>query len=142
MHTTPLNTTFIEALIVIHGKEFICYPSPIKSPPNTHISKKYCMLHEDKGYDIEDYYVLNNKMERLIAKGYIRQFLKKDSYFKQSREEHDRSTLELPEINVILGGTFIGDDSNIVKKKVWETSPYKLLSLKPLARAHHLHPRR
>lgn len=117
MHTTPLNTTFIEALIVIHGKEFICYLSPIKSPPNTHISKKYCMLHEDKRYDIEDYYVLNNKMERLIAKGYIRQFLKKDSYLKQSREEHDRSTLELPEINVILGGTFIGDDSNIVKKK-------------------------
>ena len=68
------------------------------------------MLHEDKGHDIEDYYVLNIEVERLIAKGYLRQFLKKDSYFKQGREEHDRSTLELPEINVILGCTFAGDD--------------------------------
>ena len=80
MHTTPLNATLIEVLMVIHSKKFICYSSPMKSPLNTHISKKNYMLHKNKGHDTNDYYVLKKEVEMLIAKGYLCQFLN-DSYF-------------------------------------------------------------
>jgi hypothetical protein len=56
-HTLLLNTTLTEVLVAIQGKEFVCYPSPIKSYPNTYTSKKYCFFHKDRGHDIEDSYV-------------------------------------------------------------------------------------
>ena len=61
--------------MVIQGKEFIWYPLPINSPPNTCSSKKYCLSHKDRWHDTADYYVLN-KIETLIAKGYLHQFKK------------------------------------------------------------------
>jgi hypothetical protein len=57
VHTLPLNTTLTEVLVTIQGKEFVCYPSPIKSHPNTCTSKKYCLFHKDRGHDIEDCYI-------------------------------------------------------------------------------------
>jgi hypothetical protein len=52
----------------------------MKSPLNTHTSKKYYMLHKNMGHDTKDYYVLKKEVEMLIAKGYLCQFLN-DSYF-------------------------------------------------------------
>jgi len=75
-HTLPLNTSLTEVLMAIQGKEFIWYPSPINSPPNTCSSKKYCLPHKDIWHDIKDYYILNKEIETLIAKCYLCQFKK------------------------------------------------------------------
>lgn len=53
-----LNTTLTKVLAAIHDKEFICYPSPMKSSPNTCTSKKYCFFfYKDRGHDSKDCYV-------------------------------------------------------------------------------------
>jgi hypothetical protein len=77
----------------------------MKSSSSTHIYKKYCLFHLDKGHDIEDCYVLKKKIERLIVKGYLHQVLNKDFCCEQNREEYSQSPTALLEINVILGGT-------------------------------------
>ena len=116
-HTLPLNTTLIEVLVAIQGKEFVCYPSPIKSHPNTGTSKKYCLFHKDRGHDTEDSYVQTKEIERLKVKGYFSQFLKKDSHLKHNRKEPGQSIIVVSEINMILKGTSSGGDSNNGKIK-------------------------
>jgi hypothetical protein len=71
MRTSPLNTTLIEVLAIIQGKEFVRYPSPLKPSSNTLTSKKYCLFHKDRGYDTKDCYVLKKEIEMLIANGYL-----------------------------------------------------------------------
>ena len=39
VHAYPLSTSLTEVLAAIQGKEFVKYPSPMKSPPNTHTKK-------------------------------------------------------------------------------------------------------
>lgn len=73
-----LNTTLTKVLAAIHDKEFVCYPSPMKSPPNTCTSKKYCFFFYIKIEDMTPKIVMFF-FEMLIAKGYLHQFFKKDS---------------------------------------------------------------
>jgi hypothetical protein len=84
-HTLPLNTSLTEVLMANQGKEFIWYPSPINSPPNTYSSKKYCLPHKDRWHDTEHYYILNKEIETLIAKSYLCQFFKNDFHPNQNR---------------------------------------------------------
>jgi len=60
---------------------------------------------------------LKKEFERLIDKGYLRQFLKKDFRPEQVREDPSQSITTLPKINVILGGTSTRGDSNNGKRK-------------------------
>ena len=117
VHTLPLNTTLTEVLVTIQGKEFVCYPSPIKSHPNTCTSKKYCLFHKDRGHDIEDCYIQKKEIESLKVKGYFSQFLKKDSHLKHNRKEPGQFIIVVPEINLILKGTSFRGDSNNGKRK-------------------------
>lgn len=50
---------------------------------------------------------MKKEIERLIVKGYIHQFLKKNFHPKQNRENLGQSTTTLFKINIILGGTSI-----------------------------------
>jgi hypothetical protein len=52
----------------------------MKSPSAHTYLKSTLFFHKDKGYDTEDYYVLKKEIKRLIAKGYLHQFLKKDFF--------------------------------------------------------------
>lgn len=51
---------------------------------------------------------MKKEIERLIVKGYIHQFLKKNFRPKQNKEDPGQSTTTLFKINVILGGTSTG----------------------------------
>jgi hypothetical protein len=50
---------------------------------HTHL-KSTIFFHKDRGYKTEDYYVLKKEIKRLIAKGYLRLFLKKDFHLEQN----------------------------------------------------------
>ena len=50
---------------------------------------------------------MQKEIERLIAKGYLCQFLKNKFLPKQNKKELGQSATTLPKINVILEGTSI-----------------------------------
>jgi hypothetical protein len=89
----------------------------MKSLPNTRTSNKNCLFHKDKGHNTKECYALKNKIERLIIKGYLHQFLKKDSHSKPKRKVLSQSMIALPEMNMILGGTSMEGDSSTRKRK-------------------------
>jgi hypothetical protein len=45
-------------------------------PLHTCTSKKFCFFHKDKGHDTKDCFMLKKEIERLIAKGYLKQLVK------------------------------------------------------------------
>lgn len=57
------------------GQNLLKYPPSLKPNPSLKFSKKYCQFHKKKGHDIEDYYALKKKVERLLTQGYLKQFL-------------------------------------------------------------------
>lgn len=89
----------------------------MKSPPNTRTFNKNCLFHKDKRHDTNECYALKKKIERLITKGYLHQFLKKDSHPKLKKEVLSQSMMALLEINMILGGTPSEGDSSTRKRK-------------------------
>jgi hypothetical protein len=82
-----LNTTIIEVFTTIKGKKKFQYPSSIKMTPYTYTVKKFYMFHRDNEHDIEQCFALKKEIEQLIAKGYIQQFVKRDTFSKQDSEE-------------------------------------------------------
>lgn len=77
--------------MTIQGKEFVQYPPPMRSSPITRTSKKYYLFYKVKRYETEEC-VLKKQMKRLIAKGYLCQFLKRDSlsiYIGTTRNQCD-----------------------------------------------------
>jgi len=70
--TTLLTITQTEVLAVIREKEFVQYLLPIKNGMNSIFF--YCDHRHD---DIEECQTLKNKIERLIIKGYLLQFMRK-----------------------------------------------------------------
>jgi hypothetical protein len=50
---------------------------------------------------------VEKEIERLIAKGYLKQLVKGHAHMEQDREEPSQSTQALPKINVILKGTSV-----------------------------------
>lgn len=53
-----MSTIIIEIFTTNKGKEFVWYPLLIKMTLHTHTSKKFCMFHWNKEYDIEQCFAL------------------------------------------------------------------------------------
>jgi hypothetical protein len=74
--TTPLNTTKVEVLTIIIGKDYVKYPSLMKEDVGKQNKKKeYCLFYKDKGNGTKSV-LLWKKNERFIAKDYFQQFVK------------------------------------------------------------------
>jgi hypothetical protein len=57
----------------------------MKATHYTHTSNKYGMFYRDEEYDTEQWYTLKKKIKHLIAKGYIQQFMKRDTCIEQGK---------------------------------------------------------
>ena len=92
------------------------WPEKMKGDLNKRNRNKYCRFHRDHGYDTNECFDLNQRIENLIRQGILRSFLgqdHKDEKFKRKFEESSRPPLE--EIRVIIGGSSIGQSSKSKK---------------------------
>jgi hypothetical protein len=62
---------------------------------NTRDPNKFCYFHHDSGHDIEECHALKNKIQRLISKEYLQQFVKKNMQFKQKERNPNDALLHL-----------------------------------------------
>ncbi|XP_052203996.1 uncharacterized protein LOC127809272 [Diospyros lotus] len=90
---TPLNASRAEILLALEDKNYLRRPPPLKSPPNTRSKKKYFRFHHDHGHETEDCIQLKEKIQKLINKGYLRDFVSRggvNSGRVESQSEHRR----------------------------------------------------
>jgi hypothetical protein len=83
----PLNVTLYKSLQPSKENDFVCYPSLMVLPSHTRAFKKFELFHKYKKHDKEDRFILKKEIERLIDKGYLKQFVKGHAYIKYGREE-------------------------------------------------------
>ncbi|KAK6153353.1 hypothetical protein DH2020_012992 [Rehmannia glutinosa] len=72
---TPLNTSKNEILMYIRDKDYVKWPSKMKTPANKRSGDKYCTFHRDHGHDTKDCETLKNEIEDLIRRGYLGSFV-------------------------------------------------------------------
>ncbi|KAL0445179.1 UNVERIFIED_CONTAM: hypothetical protein Slati_2240600 [Sesamum latifolium] len=51
------------------------WPFPMKDNLKGIMSDKYCHFYKDRGHDTEECYHLKNEIEKLIRRGYLREFV-------------------------------------------------------------------
>ena len=59
--TTPFIITMTEVQVIIRDKEFMQYPSPMKSEVNTRNPNKFYFFHHDHEHDTKECHVLKKK---------------------------------------------------------------------------------
>ncbi|KAL0433889.1 UNVERIFIED_CONTAM: hypothetical protein Slati_2723200 [Sesamum latifolium] len=72
---TPLNAPRAEILSVAKQQGLVRWPFPMKDNPKRMTSDKYCHFHRDHGHSTEECYHLKNEIEKLICRGYLREFV-------------------------------------------------------------------
>ncbi|KAK6150854.1 hypothetical protein DH2020_015786 [Rehmannia glutinosa] len=80
----PLKARRSEILVVAERKGLIQPPQPMKENPKRQKSEKYCHFHRDRGHTTEECHHLKNEIEKLIRRGYLKEFVDK------SREDHQK----------------------------------------------------
>ena len=56
-------------------RELFGEPSLLRTDPQRHNRSRYCHYHRDHGHDTSDCYELKDKIEELIQKGELRQYV-------------------------------------------------------------------
>jgi len=106
---TPLNAVFTKVFTTIKRKDFVPYPPPMVSTLHIHTSKKICLFHKVKGYDTYDCFIINKEYKRLIVKELSKAIWQRHVCMERDRERLNQLVQALPEINVILGCTSVGE---------------------------------
>jgi hypothetical protein len=86
-HMTSLNSTLIEVFTTIKEKYFVQYSPPMMLLSHTRTFKNFFLFHKDKRHDTDGCFTLKIKIKRMIAKGYLKQFVKGHVYMECDREE-------------------------------------------------------
>ncbi|KAL0373492.1 UNVERIFIED_CONTAM: hypothetical protein Sradi_3264900 [Sesamum radiatum] len=75
---TPLNAPREEILVLAEQQGLINqWPRKMKDNPKRLKSDKYCRFHRDRGHTTEECHHLKNEIEKLIQRGYLRQYVNK-----------------------------------------------------------------
>ncbi|KAL0426322.1 UNVERIFIED_CONTAM: hypothetical protein Slati_2807000 [Sesamum latifolium] len=72
---TPLKAPRAAILAVAEQQGLVQWPRKMKDNPKRLKSDKYCRFHKDRGHNIEDCYHLKNEIEKLIQRGYLREYV-------------------------------------------------------------------
>ncbi|KAL0448502.1 UNVERIFIED_CONTAM: hypothetical protein Slati_1406600 [Sesamum latifolium] len=72
---TSFNAPRREILSVAKQQGLVRWPFPLKDNPKRMTSDKYCHFHRDRGHSTEECYHLKNEIEKLIRRGYLREFV-------------------------------------------------------------------
>ncbi|KAK3034870.1 hypothetical protein RJ639_033233 [Escallonia herrerae] len=117
---TPLNTTREHILHQIKGQDILKWPKPMRGPAEKRDTQLYYHLHKDHDHTTEEYKVLQLEIENLIAKGYLKQFIKNNRPQNRGRNPPRRANeappKDPPVINTISGGPSAGGLSSSSQK--------------------------
>ena len=75
---TPLALPREQVLMQIRNLDLLRKPKDIKTTPNRIDISKYCRCHRDHGHMLEDCFDLNEEIESLVQRGYLKEFVRKD----------------------------------------------------------------
>ncbi|XP_050222771.1 uncharacterized protein LOC126672864 [Mercurialis annua] len=129
---TPLNTTRTNVLFwVKDSREKVRWPRKMNvASASKRDNSKYCEFHRDNGHTTDECWHLKEEIEKLIERGSLSQFVKRDTEARETESERKKERKEeiarrpRPEpagvVNVIMGGS-TGGDSNTTRKKAART---------------------
>jgi ribonuclease HI len=119
---TRLNTTRSNILMEIKDLKELKWPPRLRDPPEARDKSKYCDFHRDHGHTTDGCFALKREIEALIKRGFLGTYVSEE---KRRRDNQNRG--KAPEggnkqptagtINVIVGGTASGGDSNSGRKQ-------------------------
>ena len=72
---TPLTASVSQVLHEVRNKQFLRWPTQMKSDPATRDNTKYCEFHRDYGHRTDNCIQLKREIEYLIKHGYLRRFI-------------------------------------------------------------------
>ncbi|KAL0400128.1 UNVERIFIED_CONTAM: hypothetical protein Sradi_2356100 [Sesamum radiatum] len=72
---TPLKAPRAEILTIAEQQGIVQWSRKMKDNPKRLKSDKYCRFHKDRGHNTEDCYHLKNEIEKLIQRGYLREYV-------------------------------------------------------------------
>ena len=72
---TPLIASVSQVLCEVRNKQFLRWPTQMKSDPATRDNTKYCEFHRDYRHRTNDFIQLKREIEYLIRRGYLRRFI-------------------------------------------------------------------
>ena len=123
---TPLTASVSQVLREVRNKQFLRWPTQMKSDPATRDNTKYCEFHRDYGHRTDNCIQLRREIEYLIQRGYLRRFI---SPGNQAQNQNQAPTQQPPprqattqhqqplgEIHVISGGFAGGGESSSARK--------------------------
>ncbi|XP_022868017.1 uncharacterized protein LOC111387674 [Olea europaea var. sylvestris] len=120
---TRLNTSKENILMEIKEMKELKWPPRMKSPPDTRDRSKYCEFHRDHGHTTEYCQALQRKIEALIKRGFLRNYIGHDKRLRNNcdnREEPGARSSVQPTagtINIIIEGIASGGDTNSRRKQ-------------------------
>ncbi|GAA0172293.1 hypothetical protein LIER_26145 [Lithospermum erythrorhizon] len=125
---TPLRVSIAEVYAQIEDKSLLPKPVRMRSGPGRRDRTCYCEYHRGHGHDTNECRVLDAKIEKLIKRGYLKEFTAKGTQ-RDSQRQNRRSPpppqvklepAELPRltgrIDTISGGIVEGGDSRNSRK--------------------------
>ncbi|XP_073153497.1 uncharacterized protein [Henckelia pumila] len=97
LQQVPLNARLTDILVVAENQGLLQPPRPMKDNPKRLKSDKYCHFHKDKGHSTEDCYSLRTEIEKLIKRGYLKDFVSKSHHQQRDNKTYeDRRNREPP----------------------------------------------
>ena len=132
---TPLTASVSQVLHEVRNKQFLRWPTQMKSDPATKKENtKYCEFHKDYGHRTDNCIQLKREIEYLIQRGYLRRFISPGNQAQnqaqsQAQNQNQAPTQQPPprqtttqhqqplgEIQVISGGFAGGGESSSARK--------------------------
>ncbi|KAL0385498.1 UNVERIFIED_CONTAM: hypothetical protein Sradi_2944100 [Sesamum radiatum] len=107
---TPLKAPKAEILTVAERQGIMQWPRKMKDNPKRLKFDKYCRFHKDRGHNTEDCNHLKNEIEKLIQRGYLKEYV-----------ENNPSGV----IGVVTGGPAGGDSAHAHKALVRAASTFQ-----------------
>ncbi|XP_022894052.1 uncharacterized protein LOC111408537 [Olea europaea var. sylvestris] len=83
---TRLNTSKANILMEVKDMKELKWPSRMKSPPDTRDRSKYCEFHRDHGHTTKDCHALQQEIEGLIKRRFLKNYIGHD---KRPRNDRD-----------------------------------------------------
>ena len=117
---TPLTATVSQVLREVQHKQFLRWPTQMRSDPTKRDNTRYCEFHRDHGHLTNDCIQLRKEIEYLIRRGYLRRFISSEGQNQEQppppRQTTNQHQQPLGEIHVISGGFGGGGESSSVRK--------------------------
>ena len=98
---TPLTASVSQVLQEVHNKQFLRWPTQMKSDPATRDNTKYCKFHRDYGHRTNNCIQLKREIEYLIQRGYLWRFISPGNQAQnqaqnQTQNQNQTSTQQPP----------------------------------------------